>query len=245
MITADDLRTLIITHDDNRPRSLQTTIGPSELGHPCSRRLVHKLVGTAPSNTPDRGAAYIGTAVHAALADALAKHGNGWATEVPILIPGYNIPGNVDAWHAGDGLVLDWKVVGDTALKSARKGPSEQYRTQVHLYGLGIERSLPDAHVRTVAIAYVPRSGRLTNLILWSEDYDENVAEVALRRYESLQAVAALGPSVAALVPTADAYCTWCPYWLPAATDLAESCPGHTDPVVDLTTVRTTPNTTR
>lgn len=227
MIDADTLRHIIRDHDANRPRSRQTAVGISEIGHPCARRLVHKINGTPPSNPGDPLAAYIGTAVHASLAEAISAV-DGWQAEVPVEVPGYNLPGTVDAWHPGDGIVMDWKIVGDAALRRVRTaGPGRQYRAQVHTYGAALDLRAP---TRTVAIAFVPRSGRLANLHLWHEPYDQAVAEESLRRLDALRTVAPLGP---ALAPATEAFCHWCPYWLPGAGDLAVACPGvpaETDP---------------
>jgi hypothetical protein len=223
--TADQVRHIIRDHDANRPRSRQTSIGVSEIGHPCARRLVHKITGTKPTNAGDPLAAYIGTAVHAALAEAIAAHG--WRTEVPVTVPGYGLRGNVDAWHVADGLVLDWKVVGDTALRLVKaSGPGEQYRTQIHTYGMALDLhgDEPDrAPISDVLIVFVPRSGRLANLHVWSEPYDEGVAEAGLRRLDALRTVAPLGP---ALAPATESFCSWCPYFLPGVTDLSVGCPG-------------------
>lgn len=233
MITADDLRQVIRDHDAARPRSQQTDLGISEIGHPCARRLIHKINGTAKSNPGDPLAAYIGTATHTALADAITARG--WLTEVPVTIPGYGLRGNVDAWHLADGLVLDWKIVGDTALRRVKAdGPGQQYRWQVHTYGMALDlhSGVGDrAPISEVMIAFVPRSGRLANLHLWSEPYDEAVAEAGLRHLDDLRTVAPLGP---ALAPATEHFCSWCPYWLPGATDLRVACPGvpaATDPV--------------
>ena len=56
------------------PRSRQTTIGISELGHPCARRLAYKTLGVEPTNTDhDSWPAIVGTSVHAYLERAFKK----------------------------------------------------------------------------------------------------------------------------------------------------------------------------
>ena len=220
-LTADWARQVIRDHDAARPRSQQTDIGVSELGHPCARRLVHKIIGTPRSNPGDPLAAYIGTATHAALAEALLASDAGWQVEVPVEFPPpISLRGNVDAWHAALGIVLDWKVVGDAALRRVKAdGPGRQYQWQVHTYAAALR-----APITTVAICFVPRSGRLANLHLWSEPYDHEIAEAALRRLEQLRTVAAIGHP--ALAPAVDSWCSYCPYWQPGATDLRVACPG-------------------
>ena len=38
-----------------------------------------------------------------------------------------------------------------------------------------------------------------------------------------------MGTALLPMLDTADAFCSWCPWWLPAATDSTEACPGHLD----------------
>ena len=228
MIDADYCRRLIRGMADAKPRSRQVHIGPSELGGPCARRLVYRLSQTPKVNSDaDPLAAWIGTAVHAEIEKSL---GDEWGTELPVSIPEYGIAGTLDAYHRPTRTVLDWKVVGDTTLRKVRTaGPGEQYRTQVHAYALGA--SLAGYDVDNVAVCFIPRSGRLSSLVLWSEPYDPDVVEAPLRRFEQLKAAADIaGSAAAAMVPTGDAFCTGCPWFLPGATNPAEACPGHIDP---------------
>jgi hypothetical protein len=83
-----------------------------------------------------------------------------------------------------------------------------------------------------VAIVFLPRGGLLSGLHVWSEPFDPQVAVDALKRYRAtVLALAHLDPERHperwALFGTADAYCTWCPYFLPGSTDLSSGCPGH------------------
>ena len=70
-VTIDELRNLVRDVDAKKPRSLQTTIGPSDAGTECSRKLGHKLAGTPKVNTfTDPWPAIVGSAVHAWLDNA-------------------------------------------------------------------------------------------------------------------------------------------------------------------------------
>lgn len=60
---ADELIDLITAQIRRHPRSLQTTIGPSEIGSPCDRKLGHKLAGT-PQKADSSWLTTVGTAVH-------------------------------------------------------------------------------------------------------------------------------------------------------------------------------------
>lgn len=230
MLTSDDVAALIRRHASNRPRNRQKALGPSSLGTPCQRRLGYQLLDVDKVNTgSDPLAAWIGTAVHAQMEQALAGNDD-WETEIRMELPGYGIIGTADAYHKPTRTVVDWKVVGETTLKRVRGSGSvgEQYRTQVHLYGLGLDMAGYD--VDTVAICMIPRSGRLIGMHLWQERLDHTVAEQALRRYEAIETLTdAMGTALLPMLDTADAFCSWCPWWLPAATDSTEACPGHLD----------------
>lgn len=216
------------------PRSAQQVIGPSELGTPCLRRLALKLSGVTSSQASAAWRPTVGTAVHTWLADTFdaAERDNPgrWATEARVMVGtvgGREIWGSCDLYDRTTATVVDWKVVGATTLRTARRsGPSEQYRTQLHLYGRGYRNAgLP---VERVAIMYLPSSGELADAVWWSEQYTEDVALQALSRADGLvAAMYAAGPEVVVpALPTAEAYCTGCPWFDPGArTPLA--CPGH------------------
>ncbi len=76
-----DLKELIIRADAEKPRSVQRVPGPSEVGHPCQRKLAYTM-NRARTDRPeaegynknsDPMAAIIGTATHAWLEEAAQK----------------------------------------------------------------------------------------------------------------------------------------------------------------------------
>jgi hypothetical protein len=225
----------------NAPRSLQTAPGPSELGTPCTRRLGYRLLDwdPKPNKDTDPWASTIGTSVHAWMAETYAtenaKLAGGPAHDRYLIEQRINLPGNItgssDLFDRDTGTVIDWKVTGLPRLKEYRKnGPGQQYRTQVHLYGLGMQ--LAGELVEQVAIVFLPRGGRIADLHAWSEPYDPAVAVEALKRCQVVRDFnTALDPATHperwALLPTADAYCTYCPWFLPGSADLSQGCPGH------------------
>ena len=80
----------------------------------------------------------------------------------------------------------------------------------------------------TVALMFWPRNGRLSQAYLWQAPYDEALVEEALTRLDAVKTVTGrLGRGALPLLPTVEAYCHYCPFFLPGATDLEESCPGH------------------
>jgi hypothetical protein len=84
--------------------------------------------------------------------------------------------------------------------------------------------------VNEVAVFLWTRDGETTDRLWWSEPFQPDVAEAAYTLAErNAELVTALGPAEGMrLIPTTDAYCAWCPFWSPGATDLGAACPGHT-----------------
>lgn len=221
----------------NAPRSLQTAIGPSEIGQPCARRLAYKLLGAPEVNTGgDPWASYVGTAVHAKLADAFENHNRHlgrtrWLVEQRVEVS-TGITGSCDLVDVDTLTVIDHKVVGPSSLKKYQKeGPGPQYRAQAHLYGRGWRRAgLP---IKRVALAFYPRAGWLTGLHIWSEPYDETVADEALDRMHNLIAVTCDlqvedHPDRYQLIPATPGHgCTWCPFWRGGGPADGTGCPGQ------------------
>lgn len=221
---------------DGHPRSAQTRIGPSEMGCPCARRLAYKLAGVQPVNS--RQGAWrptVGTAVHAWLEKTFVASNRKlgetrWLLEHRVevgQIGEQTIDGSCDLYDRITATVVDWKACGPDALKRYKaNGPGDQYRTQAHLYGYGwTRRGMP---VDTVAICFLPSNGELGDAHFWHEPYQEAVALEALARVGAIaDLVAAVGVAAVTVLPTADAYCGYCDWYLPAATNLLEACPGH------------------
>jgi hypothetical protein len=226
---------------DNDPRTLQKSVGPSELGIECQRRLAYLLAGTPEVNVrKSPWLPTIGKATHAWAEEVFVRANRRYKdaarylietrVEVGALTMGGRlrpIRGSSDLYDRITGTVVDWKIVGDNTLKKVRqrKAPSDQYRAQAHLYGRGFMAR--GAYVERVAIFYLPRNGELTDAYFWAEDYDEKVAlDVLARAQETQLVVDAAGPAAPGLLPTTDAYCTFCPFYRPNAADLTVACPG-------------------
>jgi hypothetical protein len=205
-----ELRAIIEQAIAASPRSLQKRIGPSEIGTPCDRCLVHKLAGTPEAEQHAPWLPFVGTGVHAALEDIFRDANRDqpvrWLTETTVSvgqIGGVDITGHADLFDLHTGTVHDWKIVGATTLTKARIGPSATYRIQAHLYGLGFTRR--GLRVNRVQINYLPRNSvHLGTAVAWSEPYDEQVARAALERANGFAiALDALGldATLAALPP--------------------------------------------
>ena len=245
----DELRHTITAAITNHPRSQQTRIGPSEIGTPCTRRLGYKLAGVPEANP--REAAWkptVGTAVHAWLAETFLAANEKlpdtrWLVEMGVnagTVGNHPLTGSCDLYDRVTATLIDWKVVGVSTLRKYKaNGPGDTYRVQAHTYGLGwTRRGYP---VETVAIYFLPQNGELADGHYWHEPYDAGVALAAIARADAVAKVlAAAGPDVLAHLPTADAWCSFCPWHRSGATNLAEACPGdpgsagRADPVLSL-----------
>lgn len=240
-----ELLDLIRTTIERHPRSLQTAIGPSEIGQACARRLGYKMLGQPErSDQPPNWKATVGTALHSWLEEMLDADNLDYAerthsgqerwyieTRVDVgEVDGETVTGSCDVFDRVTGTVIDWKTTGPTMLKKyVRKGPSLEYRTQAHLYGRGWQRR--GMTVRNVMIVFLPRDGALADAYIWHEPYDEQVALNGLQRATGIAMATRLrGHDALEHLPTAESYCRLCPFYSPGSTDLRVGCPG--DPAV-------------
>lgn len=147
----------MVTH---QPRSLQREIGPSELGTRCLHCLARKLTGHTTEEIRDVAwLPFIGTSVHAQFEHMFGAL-DGYETEKTVLVGNLTdarpITGSIDLWDGKNAATCDWKIVGNSTLADVRRhGPSQQYRIQASLYGIGMSHTTP---VRTSCIYYLPRN---------------------------------------------------------------------------------------
>jgi hypothetical protein len=137
-------------------------------------------------------------------------------------------------------VVVDWKVMGAYSLKKFKaEGPSDTYKTQAHVYGLGAERA--GEKVRNVAIVGLPRAGRsLDEMHIWTQPFDRKFAQAALDRVERIaneiqvkkDDTGALAPDMPADImylarqfPAGDD-CLYCEFHLKGDRDMKKGCPG-------------------
>lgn len=210
---------------DNQPRSLQRQIGPSEIGIPCERRVLHKLAGDKePPRADVSWKPFIGTAVHAQL-ESIFDAANpsaaniDWVTERKLTVGhfpnGTPITGSADLFHIPSGTVVDWKIIGDKQLANYKaNGPSEQYRVQAHTYGGGyLLDPEPFGPPKRVAIYFLPRDRRFEDGYLWSEPWNPKIWGDAINRINRLwREWDRLGMPAAAEAKEIceDPWCHWC-----------------------------------
>lgn len=232
----EDIIEVIRWAQANSPRSLQKRIGCSEAGHPCDRRIGYRLaaqgeVGFANDPWPS----IVGTATHTWMEAAVNKYQEAhnlshWHTEMEVL-PSPLIPGHTDLYDSKRRLVLDWKFPSpDNVRKMREDGPSEQYKTQVRLYGLGhLNAGRP---VERVGIVALGRQGWLKDMYVWTEEFDPAVARLAVDRVMRIGRFL-LGRDLTdpatwmTLRAEPSRLCTWCPWYRRGAKEAtAEGCPG-------------------
>lgn len=225
------------------PRQRQTRIGPSEIGVPCERYIGYTLAEHPKRDTPTNWRSIVGTAVHDWLQRAadtwdqdlillgLVSDDTGlhWVTEKRVtvgVLEQVAISGSFDLYHAPTATLIDHKIVSPTSLKNKRsKGPGNQYRAQLHLYGMGATMlGLP---VKDVAINFLPSSGELKDQFWWSEPYDPIIAQTSWFRLQAISDhVRANGIDGMFDLTPAEHYCGTCPFMRANSTDPHAGCPG-------------------
>lgn len=216
-------------------RSAQTTLGPSEIGTPCDRRLAMALLNVPAVNPGGDGwASFVGTCGHVGMGEVykFADAGTGrYAVELPVRTGSDIVPrGTTDLIDRRHGDITDWKFMGAYSLKKFKlEGPSETYRIQGQVYGYAATRN--GEKIKNIVIVGLPRAGAsLDEMHVWTEKYDRKVAEAALDRVSRIagevESNGAATPMLSAkgFAPADD--CKYCPFHLKNDKEMVRGCPG-------------------
>lgn len=152
----------------------------------------------------------------------------------------------VDGDHTylcGDGMIPTHNCVGPRALSGYRRTfdnsrpvreialdpKGQQYACQAQDYGRGWVAK--GYEVRNVAVFFLPRDGKLHEGHLWMGEYNPAIPEWFYQRAEPVAQLMQALPReqhhpVLDALPTADAFCTMCPFYKHASMDLTLGCPG-------------------
>jgi len=168
---------ILVDKDNSRARSQQTAIGVSSLGD-CRRKVWHMAKGDKGTNTTLRLAAILGTAIHAAIEDALPD--DGALIEHRVEVPGLP-PATIDYYK--DGEVVDWKTI---TLKNVDYFVSKQKRWQVQTYAYILTQT--GVPVDKVTLVGIPRDGNEEDIVIHTEPYDEGIALEALQWLKDVEA---------------------------------------------------------
>ncbi len=234
--TVVELEQILARAEADRPRTKQTALGPSEVGMECQRALAYRLLNTPTKPDPRLPwAPFIGTAVHAAIAEALeaenARLGRErWIVERRVH-PSADLAGSSDAYDVDARMVVDWKVVGDKSLSRLLDHMSPEYETQAHIYGLGYENAgLPVEWVRICLLTRSSHDFRQSRE--WTRPYDRSIAEAALARLAETRRLITglrLAEGDAGWVQVPGSWskpCSWCKFYRSGPTPTRLGCPG-------------------
>ena len=162
--------------DASRDRSMQTEVGPSEIGG-CKRKVWYRLNAQPHTNeNQSKLAAIMGTAIHAAIEDAIGSldpEAKEYLVETEVAYG--DMKAHVDLFVPSTGAVIDWKT---SKIKNLGYFPSKQQRWQVQVYGYLLSKNGYD--VKTVNLVAIARDGSEKDIKVHTEPYDEVMALAAL-----------------------------------------------------------------
>jgi len=170
--------------DASRDRSLQTEVGPSEIGG-CKRKVWYRLNAQPHTNeNQSKLAAIMGTAIHAAIEEAIGAldpESKEYLVETEVAYG--DMKAHVDLFVPSTGAVIDWKT---SKIKNLSYFPSKQQRWQVQVYGYLLSKN--GYEVKTVNLVAIARDGAEKDVKVHSEPYDEAVALEAFDWLASVKA---------------------------------------------------------
>jgi hypothetical protein len=244
------LKEMFYAYDNRRSednRSAQATMGPSEMGTPCDRRLALSLMRMPPVNPGGDGwAAFVGTCIHAGLESMFlwANAGTGrFAVETRLEFDNKWVPkGTADLIDRTLFMLDDHKCQGRWSRNKLKsQGPSQTYRVQAHVYAYGARKR--GEKIDHVAIISWPRDeATLDDLYVWTEPYNPQIVQDAFARVDKIgESVGPNQEEMRRIHPTADDLtvkalvaqnynvaddCRFCPFYLPNARSVTQGCNG-------------------
>lgn len=244
MQVIETMKDVIVWAASRSTRSQQVALGCSEIGDPCQRKIAMTMAGLPRVNfASDPWPSIVGTSVHTWLETAVnayqLHHGTqGWLTELEVMASDW-LPGHIDLYHRGMGLVLDLKNPSrDNHRKMKREGIGDRYFAQIQGYGKGVKRS--GRPVKRVGILSIPRDGNLTELWCKTFPFDEPFIDTKIAELEALgRTIFDLGvlehpERWAQIPPTPSRLCGWCNHYnFSLKAPGADGCPGRLDDEID------------
>lgn len=236
----DEFVKVIKWSENNRPRSLQRSIGPSQLGAECDRKFAFEMSGLPGVNAGggDPWPAFVGSAIHTRVEDAykqyMTQFGKNWVQEQRVEATPM-IGGRFDMYSPDLRTVVDVKSMGEDMFARVKKnGITPGYKVQAMVYGYAIRLlGKPVDHVGWVC---VPRSGWLKSVHVITMPYDDSVAVEALGRPDRIGRILTdldvfTQPHRWQQIEAKPSYlCEWCPMfnWRLSQEDGAsdKGCPG-------------------
>jgi hypothetical protein len=194
MRTADEysarFRTSLDVFEAMRPRTLQKELGVSSVGL-CHAMAVYIQQGVTPTDAPEGRQAFVGSAIHERVADAMRNYDSSVLIEPELTFTmpsGIVLKGHPDEVDAAEPSVTDVKTVAtpDEIRAVRRNGASEQQRFQRHLYYYGAIQAglVPEEGV--VRNVWLDRSGQLAAPYVEQEAFSMEVVQRADMWLESV-----------------------------------------------------------
>ncbi|AXH46898.1 exonuclease [Mycobacterium phage Aminay] len=211
-----DLKDVLRLQYNATPRHLQKALGPSEVGHPCARRLAGGLLGLERINPEgDPLPSWLGTAGHARFEDAVALDN---ARIIADYMAHFDATGSrtggprctwrdgapVGRWFSERRVTIRGDLAGtcdlfDTWTNTVidLKFPGASRCTHYKKHGPTPEYRA-QAHmygrgyrnegfpVERVAIWFLPRGGMLASSFVWSEAYDDAIVDGVLGKLDNI-----------------------------------------------------------
>lgn len=237
----DEFLEILTWAEANRGRSLQVHLGPSELGVECDRQLAYKIMGSSGPNQDkaDPWYAFVGSAIHARTQDSVERYQEAHPDHLRWSIEQYIQADPLISGHADynrDQVVVDLKGAGKTMLVEAKRSIPHKHRVQANTYAKGLRDTGRD--IRYIVFVYVPRDGKLRDMIVWAEPYDEALALASIARpYRIRDLMVSLDvvnqPLNWEKIPAKPDYmgCQYCPMWQkyagPGVGADDKACPGY------------------
>ena len=171
----------LVANDNSRARSQQTAIGPSAIGG-CHRRLWHDIAQTEPTNVGDKLGAILGTFIHSGIEEAIRREDPfGVQYQLEIAVEYNGMPGHVDCYDTINQTVIDWKTIKKGSGRYFGRSNRQQI-WQIHLYGYLLTQN--GYTVKDVALVGIPRDGKMTDILVHTEPYSQQIALQALEHLE-------------------------------------------------------------
>jgi hypothetical protein len=166
---------------NNSARSQQAAdgiIGPSDIGF-CRNKVALMVKGVAPTDSPPKWSAAVGTAIHNYVEAALKEAHPDWLVgsidkiqTTTVLPSGAEIMGHPDIVVPASNSVLDIKTV-DGFEWVKREGTSLQHKYQRHLYAMGlVQMGMLSPDNLLVGNIYFDRSGKESEPLVLVEEFD-------------------------------------------------------------------------
>lgn len=218
---------------ENRPRgrSAQASLGPSEVGSECDRKLVFRLMGATPASHGGgvKWPAFVGTGVHSQM-EAVSKFADAdrgrFLVEHRVKIIDDELEGTLDLYDRMNSRVIDWKAPSARAVRKYKiNGPGDQYFYQGQLYAFGLSRQ--GEKPKDIAIVFMARDASSLEQGLHVEvfDYQPSKAREMIDKYKRLKELSQT-VKAATLVPSAPSnLCQYCPFFAPGVNG---ACDGTT-----------------